>query len=214
MNGPVNRNGAAEYELTSPQPVARIRITPADENSVFPLLVEIRESDDGPWISLTRTVAYRLNAAGSGQFSDPVEIGGRLVKTIRLRPLGTSWGASMPQLDLERDPLTLVVNARGAGPFLLAWGNRASSDNAVPFGELVPNLTSDRLLEIPPGRINAEARTLGGDARLTDPGPGARAARWQTTLVWLVLVGGALALALLAFRVWRESQLHQNETGS
>jgi hypothetical protein len=208
---PEQVNGAAVYELTGPQPVARLRITPQDANSVLPLIVEVRERSASEWTPVTRTVAYRLVAGGVEQFSDPVVLGGRLVKSIRLRPLNTSWGSGMPQVDVERDPLTLVANARGAGPFLLAWGSRAASDTSIPFGQLVPNMTSDRLMEIPVGDFRSGPRELGGDARLTDPGPAARAEQWQITLVWVVLVGGAAALALLALRVWREARLKQDQ---
>jgi hypothetical protein len=204
-------NGAAVYELSAAQPLARLRITPQDANSVLPVIVESREQVSASWTAIGRGVVYRLTTAGAEQVSDPLRLNGRLVKSIRIRPLGTSWGSGMPRLDVERDPLTLVVNGRGGGPFLLAWGSRAASDIAVPFAQLVPHLTSDRLLEIPPGQTRGGYRVLGGDAKLTAMAPAERAARWQTTLVWLVLIGGAAALALLALRVWREARMSQDE---
>lgn len=205
------QDGAAVYELSAPQPLTRLRITPQDANSVLPVIVESRAEAADPWMMIARTVVYRLSAGGAEQISDPVMVNGRLVKSIRLRPLGTSWGSGMPILEVERDPLALVVNARGAGPFLLAWGSRAAADTAVPFAQLVPNLTSDRLLEIPAGQQRGEYRVLGGDAKLTAMSPAERAGRWQTTLVWLVLVGGAGALAMLALRLWREARLSQDQ---
>lgn len=206
----IAQDGAAVYELSAPQPLARLRITPQDQNSVLPLVVESREKDTDGWTPIDRTVVYRLNAAGTEQISEPLTVNGRLVKSIRLRPLGTSWGSGMPILEVERDPLSLVVNARGAGPFLLAWGSRAAADTAVPFAQLVPNMASDRLVEIPPGQQRGDYRVLGGDAKLTAMAPAERAAQWQTTLVWLVLIGGAGALALLALRLWREARLSQD----
>ncbi len=204
-------DGAAVYELSAPQPVTRLRITPQDADSVLPLVVESREQDADTWEFVARTVVYRLNAAGAEQISDPLMVNGRLMKSIRLRPLGTSWGSGMPILEVERDPLSLVVNARGGGPFLLAWGSRAAADTAVPFAQLVPNLASDRLVDIPAGGQRGDYRVLGGDEKRTEMSPAERAGRWQTTLVWIVLIGGAGALALLAFRLWRESRLSQNE---
>jgi hypothetical protein len=205
------QDGAAVYELAAPQPLARLRITPQDANSVLPLIVESRGQAAEPWTGIARTVVYRLSAAGADQISDPLMMNGRLVKSIRLRPLGTSWGSGMPILEVERDPLALVVNTRGGGPFLLAWGSRAASDTAVPFVHLVPNLASDRVLEIPPGQPRGGYRVLGGDGKLTAMSPAERAGRWQTTLVWLVLIGGAGALALLAVRLWREARLSQDQ---
>ena len=205
------RDGAAVYELSAPQPLTRLRITPQDANSVLPLIVESREQESDTWTAIARTVVYRLNAAGAEQISDPIMVNGRLVKSIRLRPLGTSWGSGMPILEVERDPLALVVNARGGGPFLLAWGSRAAADTAVPFAQLVPNLASDRLFDIPPGQPRGGYRVLGGDEKLTAMSPAERAGRWQTMLVWLVLIGGAGALALFALRLWREARLSQDQ---
>jgi hypothetical protein len=150
-------------------------------------------------------VAFRLTRDGQESYSDPVELQGRMLKSLRLRPLQSSWGTSIPQVDVERDPVTIVLNARGAGPFLLAWGARAASDGTVPITTLVPNQPSHFLIDLPAATEGARV-TLGGPSRYTALAPAERAARWQTTLMWVVLVGGAAALALLAFKVFRESQ--------
>lgn len=201
-------DGSGIYTLQSKQPVARIRITPAAVNSVLPILLEGMGADEDAWQPIARTVAYRLNQNGVEEYSDPVPLEGRLLKAIRLRPLNTSWGPSIPLVEIERDPVTLVVNARGAGPFLLAWGSRAADEGSVPLRMLVPAGTS--MVDFPAAQAMA-LRTLGGPERLTAVSRAERAAAWQTTLVWIMLVGGAGLLALLAFRVWRESQAHQPE---
>jgi hypothetical protein len=41
--------------------------------------------------------------------------------------------------------------------------------------------------------------------------PAERTGRWQTVLVWLVLIGGAGALTVLALRLWREARLSQDQ---
>ena len=202
-------DGSGVYTLHSRQPIARIRITPAVVNSVFPLLMEGREADDEAWQPIARTVAYRLNQNGVEEYSDPVPLDGRLLKAIRLRPLNTSWGVSIPIVEIQRDPMTLLVNARGAGPFLLAWGSRAADEGSVPPGTLMPAGSST--VDMPAAQAMSR-RTLGGPERLTAASRAERAAAWQTTLVWIMLVGGAGALAFLAFRVWREARAQQSET--
>jgi len=196
---------AAVYELVAQQPIARIRILPQDANSVVPLLIEGRDADDSPWQPIMRTVAYRLSQDGREMFSDPVSLGGQMLKAIRLRPLQSSWGATMPAVEMERDSVTLILNARGTGPFLLAWGSRAANDSALPLATLVPTL-SNGMPDFPAVQPGAR-QALGGPSRLTALAPSERAARWKTTLVWVVLIGGAAALAFLAFRVWKESQV-------
>jgi hypothetical protein len=189
--------------LRAPHPVSQLRITPDEINSVLPIQVDGRESASGAWQPLARTVAYRLNAGGGEQRSDAVRLNGRLLQAIRLRPIGPAWGAQAPRVDVEREPVVLVVNARGAGPFLLAWGSRAAEDTSVPVATLVPRRTSGEPIPLPEGRMMAR-RELGGESRLTALAPSERAARWQTTLVWVALVGGALVLGGLAVHVWRE----------
>jgi len=204
-----DNDGSAIYTLPSMQPIARITITPAVVNSVFPLAIEAREADEGAWQPIARTVAYRFNQNGGEEYSDAVPLGGRLVKALRLRPLNASWGVNMPLVEIERDPVTLLVNARGAGPFLLAWGSRAADEGSVPAGTLVPDTAS--IVDFPAAQAMSR-RTLGGPERLTAVSRAERAAAWQTTLVWIMLVGGAGALGFLAFRVWREAQARPTGT--
>ena len=202
-------DGTGIYMLRSSQPIASVRITPVEANSVFPLLIEGREADDSEWQPIARTVAYRLTQNGTEEYSDPVRLDGRLLKTLRLRPLNTSWGASIPMVEIERDAVTLLVNARGAGPFLLAWGSRAADEGSVPQQTLVPDATS--ITDVQAAQVMSR-RTLGGPERLTAVSRAERAAAWQTTLVWIMLVGGAGVLGFLAFRLWRETRAQQPGT--
>jgi hypothetical protein len=167
-------DGSGIYTLQSRQPIARLRITPAVVNSVFPLLIEGRGADDEAWQTIARTVAYRINQNGGEEYSDPVPLDGRLLKAIRLRPLNTSWGISIPIVEIERDPVTLLVNARGAGPFLLAWGSRAADEGSVPPGTLLPDAAS--IVDVPAAQAMSR-RTLGGPERLTAASRAERAAR-------------------------------------
>jgi Protein of unknown function (DUF3999) len=204
VNSARREGGGAVYELVARQPVARIRITPQDINSVLPILIEGRDADDSQWRPIMRTVAYRLNQDGREELSEPVSLGGQMLKAIRLQPLQSSWGAAMPGVEVERDSVTLILNARGAGPFLLAWGSRAADDSALPIATLVPSLVSNGMPDFPTAQ-ELSRQSLGGPSRLTALARAERTARWKTTLVWVVLIGGAGALALLAFRVYRES---------
>jgi len=58
-----------------------------------------------------------------------------------------------------------------------------------------------------PQGVLGQSQPLGGPSRLTALSPAERTAQWQTTLVWVLLVGGAGALGLLAWRVWKEQEL-------
>jgi hypothetical protein len=195
-------DGSAVYTLLAPQPVWRLHITPADANSVLPLQIDGRTSD-GAWRPLRATVAFRLNSQAGEQRSNPVILGGELVKAIRLRPIGTSFG-SPPFVQVERPLKVLVVNARGSGPFLLAWGSRSARDAALAVETLVPSWNSGSLARLPEGMLGQQ-QVLGGPSRLTELSPAERTAQWQTTLVWVLLIAGAGGLGLLAWRVWKDT---------
>jgi hypothetical protein len=144
---------------------------------------------------------YRLRTPNDEDRSPSIDAHGTLVGQVRLLPAGVSFGSAIPSVEIERDPLTIVVNARGTGPFLLAWGSRAAdADTSLPVASLIPGYTDQTPFAL---TIAAPAarRELGGPSRLTDLAPADRAERWQTALVWVFLVAGVLALALLAWKV-------------
>ena len=197
-------DGSVIYRLGGVQPLARVRFAPQEPNSVLPLLIEARGSDTEKWQFVTSTVAYRLNTSGSEEYSEPLRLDRRLIGSIRVRPFGTSWGSTPPEILPERDALVLVVNTRGAGPFLLTWGSRAASDSSVDLALLVPG-GRDAVAGFSEASMGA-LQELGGADRLTALAPAERAARWQTALVWIALIGGAAALAFLALRLLKETK--------
>jgi hypothetical protein len=96
-------------------------------------------------------------------------------------------------------PRELVFAARGAAPFVLAWGNRTATPGALSIATLVPGYDSTKGL---PADVS-DARpgppvTLGGAQRLREP---VDAKRW---LLWASLALGALLLGWMAFRLSKE----------
>lgn len=92
-----------------------------------------------------------------------------------------------------------------------AWGSRVAADSAIAFADLVPGQTPGNVLQIPEASPDG-MRQLGGPSPLTELTVSERAARWQTGLVWVLLVGGVGLLALLAYRVWREARAGAGRT--
>lgn len=196
-------DGSAWYRLPAPMAPARATIVPAAPNSVLPLIVESRASAAEPWQKVSPTVAYRLASDLGEEFSDPVPLNGAVVSELRLRPVGTGWGATPPEVRVDMAPVVVVANARGTGPFLLAWGSRYATDTSLPLTSLVPRQEADGALAYPEVAANVSRIVeLGGPSRLTDVAPSERAARWQKQLVWVALVGSTAALFFLARRVW------------
>lgn len=197
-------DGSVVYSLDALQPIVRLKLMPSDVNSVLPVRIEGRREDKDKWELLTAAVVYRLNSDGREQVSDPVRIHGGSYRAFRVKPFGTTFGATPPTLVAERDGLVLVVNTRGAGPFLLAWGSRAATDSSVDASILVPG-GRDAIASLPMANMGGR-RQLGGVDRLTALAPGERAAQWQVILVWVALIGGAASLAFLALRLLKETR--------
>jgi hypothetical protein len=197
-------DGSMVYRLSGMQPVARVRLAPQEANSVLPVLIEARGNDSDKWQFIASTVVYRVNTTGGEQYSEPLRLDRHLIGSFRVRPFGTSWGSTPPEIVPERDALVLVVNTRGAGPFLLTWGSRAATESSVDLSLLVPG-GNDAIGQLSDATMGAWQQ-LGGPDRLTALAPAERAARWQTAMVWVALIGGAAALAFLALRLLRETK--------
>jgi hypothetical protein len=198
-------DGSLVVQLPTPQPVAWISVYPAEANSVIPLTIEGRRGGQ-PWRHIRTAVAYRIQSPEGEQTSPRIAGDGSLVDAMRLKPFGTSWGAAAPSVSLERPGLILVVNARGAGPFLIAWGSRAANESAIDLATLLPDSSPEAIAQLPSGGATTR-QELGGPSRLTEQTPAERASRTQTMMVWALLVAGALALMTLAIKVYKEASI-------
>ncbi len=60
------------------------------------------------------------------------------MQAVRLVTLDARLPASLPQVNGSRDRQTVLFNAQGKGPFMLAWGNKAAQPAAVTLDALIP----------------------------------------------------------------------------
>lgn len=196
----------AVFTLPAPQLLNAVRVEPRLINSVLPMRIEYRADSKAPWQQWADTVAYRLASPQGERLSSSIKRSSDvLVSELRLVPTGPGWGAQTPELIAEREARILVFNARGSGPWLLAWGSRAAQEQSVDFQTLQTSYRADEVDAIAPAEPGV-AQTLGGPERLTALAPAERQKRWQTMLVWAALIAGAAALGWLALRVWKETQ--------
>ncbi|ELY3982690.1 DUF3999 domain-containing protein [Cronobacter muytjensii] len=190
-------DNAAVYHWPRPQPFDVLTLRPAQENAVVPVEIDYRRADNMPWQPLTRTVIYRLPERPVVR----IALHGELISALRVRAINQRFGDALPEVVGERDEKTLVFNAQGHGPFLLAWGNGAAQPQALALQTLVPG---QRNLETLPYAQAVSPVTLGGDARMVAKDAVAQRSTLYTWLIWGVLVAGAAGLLLLAWRLWRE----------
>ena len=193
----------AEYSWPNPQPLNNISIRPTQGNTVLPLEIDYRSAASDNWHPLTKQVVFSVN----GRTAEAIPLNGLLVQGIRLKGINQQWGDSLPEVKAERDSQTLIFNAQGTTPFLLARGNKAAQPQAIPLDSLIPAelrkaIDADAL---PQAGLQSQV-TLGGTERLSAVDAAEEASMWKKGLLWLLLVLGAGGLELLALKLWKEVQ--------
>jgi hypothetical protein len=198
----------AQYQWSQPQPLSALSIKLEDEG-VLPVELAWRATAEDKWQPLTKDVLFHLN----DQVSDDIAIPGHLIQGIRLTTVNAHLPDMLPQVSGLRESQRLIFNAQGSGPFILAWGNKAATQAAIPLDSLIPaGLRAQHAPENLPDAVAHERIKLGGESRLSAVSPADRQSQWQTLLVWGVLVLGVLALAWMALRIWRDIQKDNNAT--
>ncbi|BCU56767.1 DUF3999 family protein [Enterobacter kobei] len=186
-----------EFSWQRPQPLVSVMIE-AREGRVLPLAIEYRSAAKAAWQPLAKSVIYQLN----GKSSEPLTTGG-LVQAIRVTAVNGQLEDGIARVTGERASQTLIFNAQGKGPFLLAWGNGAAQPQAMEVDMLVPAALRQENAQIPEALVQ-DRIVLGGDARLTAVDPAQQQSQWKKMLVWAALVLGVLVLIGVGLGIWRE----------
>jgi hypothetical protein len=186
-----------EFSWQRPQPLVSVMIE-AREGRVLPLAIEYRSAAKAAWQPLAKSVIYQLN----GKSSEPLTTGG-MVQAIRVTAVNGQLEDGIAQVTGERASQTLIFNAQGKGPFLLAWGNGAAQPQAMEVDMLVPAALRQENAQIPEALVQ-DRIVLGGDARLTAVDPAQQQSQWKKMLVWAALVLGVLVLIGVGLGIWRE----------
>lgn len=193
----------AEYTWPNAQPLNNISVAPTQNNTVLPLEIDYRSSVNDGWHPLVKQVVYSVN----GRTAEAIPLNGLLVQGIRLNGINQQWGDRLPEIAAERDRQTLVFNAQGSPPFMLAWGNKAAQPQAIALDTLIPAALRETLAADALPQVEFQPRViLGGAERLSAIDAVAATSMWKKGLLWLLLVLGAGALVLLALKMWKEIQ--------
>lgn len=155
----------------------------------------------GPWQPIVYgELFYELTYEGR-QFASPAVVAGRReLRYWRVVPTAPLRDARV-ELTLEFPQEHLRVGANAGAPFMLVAGTTAEEAGPDPTFAAVWSEISSEARAVPLARLGAR-RELGGAASLTAPQP----FPWRTTVLWAVLVGGALVVGGMAVRLAREMQ--------
>ena len=195
-----------QFDLGAALPVDRVAFELPQINTVAPAELLARERDSDPWRAVASTVIYRLAGAGGEVTSPPlaVPVTGARYWLLRLNPASGGLGGGEVRLQAGHLPRHLVFVARGAEPFVIAYGKRARAGEkampvaaALPLGSLIPDYRPGVEWSLPAARAGAAvthnpAAVESGFADRFEP---------RKLGLWAVLLGAVLVLALMAWRL-------------
>ncbi|MCD1127421.1 DUF3999 domain-containing protein [Jinshanibacter sp. LJY008] len=195
----------AIYQLPRPQPLSSLSIVPEQSNTVLPVNIEYRSSEQDKWRPLTTAVVYQIHGDTGYRTSEPLAMNHLLVQGLRVKAVNGNWGDTLPKAVAQRERVDVLFNGQGNPPYLLAWGANQGAEATIGVNQLIP--TSEMQpngLQGLPQAYAGSAIVLGGEERLTATSPVERAQQWQTWLLWGLLIIGVAGLALVVLRLARE----------
>ena len=210
IEGERRREGGREvYEFVLPGrfPVARADVALA-ANSAVDWTLHSREDTDaawtwraGPWM------AWRLEDGGpSARRSEPAVLSSVVRDRHWRLSASTPVGEAVPVLRLGYRPEVLVFLAQGAPPYALAAGSARARREAAPIPALLDALRRQHGPDWQPAAatLAGTAQELAGEQAMQAP----RAHDWRAWLLWSLLIGGALLVALLGLSLLRQRGEH------
>jgi hypothetical protein len=190
-----DKPGEFEFDLGARPPVDRLNIELPEPNSVINVEFLSRADANDLWHHVASAGIYRLQGAEGELRNAPVVIGITQDRywLLRAPPMKSALGNGVPRLVAQWRAPELVFLARGAGPFMLAYGSGSAIGAATSFTALPATVTAVRATLAAP-------QSLGGDGRLQPES----SIPWKNGLLWLVLAAAVVLLAGMALRLAKD----------
>ena len=198
--------GVARVDLGGPIPVAALRVTFAEANNLARLRLSSGDSAEGPGNLRAEALVYRLRFGERELISAELSLTASRDRYWFLRPDDGLAGA---RLEFGWRPDRLLFLVRGAGPFLLAYGNANLNAPPTSGADLLHTVgVSGGDAPAPERLVPGAVVTLGGEERLVSR---RSPPSWRTLTLWGVLSLGVVLVGVLAWRLQR--QLRESSTG-
>ena len=203
INGqPVDKaNGEYAYDTGGAFPVDRVNLAFDQPNSMADAVLASRHHQQGEWRNRFSGLFYRIDVEGTALTSVPQPVTTTMDRYwyLRVNDSDSTIGRSIPRLEIGYRPHDLFFIARGRGPFILAFGSTRVEPLRTNVSTLVDSIhrQHDQGIErwvFPDG----EVFELGGARRLT---PQPKVPPTRQIVLWSVLLGGVLIVALMAWRL-------------
>jgi len=195
----------AHYQTRAYLPIEYVNLEFADATDAASVTVRSRPEPSAAWVSRYTGLFYALQGTTGVIHSADVRID---VTRERYWSVETTreggWKQNRaPRLKVGWHPHELLFVARGAGPYTLAYGSGRVGPADAPVDELLATLDSAvRAKQVREATLGS-SQTLGGaDALKPAPAP----IPWKRVVLWGVLIVVVAALALMAARLFKETQ--------
>jgi hypothetical protein len=200
---PGERPGEYLFDLGASAPFDRLRLDLPNANTIVPVEFLVRAKPSAPWRLAASATVYRLTQGGQSFVSADTVVPPTRERywMVRADPRGGGLGNGVPKLSAGFIPQQVLFVARGAGPYVLAYGAARVASGALPVATLVPGYRDDKPLEAAHAALG-EPRA---QTRAPSPWPAWLAldpGDWKKLALWAVLVIG---VALLGWMAWRLS---------
>jgi hypothetical protein len=190
--------GTFEYAGPGPLLVERADVVLADTNAISEVVLRIRDEPTAPWQELRRFTAFRVATGAQSVQSQPQYVGSVRARFWQVQT--TPPQPRAPSLFLTWRAEDFVFVAQGEGPFRLQAGDPQMRRASYPLETLLGAVRGSVGQEWQPTQASL------GVGRVVPPQSATqRPLRIeQRTLLWIVLVVGALVVVVLVLRLLRE----------
>jgi Protein of unknown function (DUF3999) len=173
------------------------RVRLARENSSVRIEIYSRAKANETWHLRWEGEVYSILADGAHRETPAVDLASTTDRYWQLRSTDpAALNSAQPTIDLGYYPLQLRFLAQGEGPFTLAFGSaRAESAMSAGCGTLLANLSVKEAADLTAVAQAGRMRELGGELALK---PRAKPTPTRLIVLWATLLGGAVAVALMA----------------
>lgn len=187
-------DGAVAFDLGGQLPVTQVNLTLPDSNSALTLELLSRARPTDPWRPVFAGEFYRVGA-GAGEHSNaPIRIRTNFDRFWLVRRIQPSGPIGRLRLRATWNAREVLFLARGAGPFLLAYGNATAGQASISLAPLLQGIT-------PQPATAGASFALGGAGRLHSRSPGVP---WKMAVLWSALGLAVLVLAWMAYQLTRQ----------
>ncbi|WP_419813737.1 DUF3999 family protein [Glacieibacterium sp.] len=193
---------ALTFEVPFATPVAAVQVRPVGDNFVMPLRVLGRDDREQSWTPMGSGTVYSMMAGGKRRGDDTIELSGGSYRQVRIEADARAAGfAGVPGIELQFDPVQVIVLVTGSAPFTISAGQAAVPSAYLPRSTLMPSYTerAEDSLPLATVAVAAEAFTLAA-------GAGDTGASRRALVLWGLLLLGTAALGVMVYVLMRQSK--------